>query len=145
MEARTPPTTIAALAARVSSVAETDERVLFVYLFGSFARGDAREGSDVDLAVGVSGDFSLLDDASLSDRLAEAIGRDVDMVLLNRAPLWLQFRILGEGVVLFSRDETARVAFRAHVEKAFLDFRPYHDAYLSAVRDRARRGVLSGG
>jgi hypothetical protein len=56
----------------------------------------------------------------------------------------LQFRVVA-GRVLFSRDERERIAFREHVEKTFLDFRPYHDSYLAAIRERAHRGMLSGG
>ncbi len=99
----------------------------------------------MDLAVSLRPQGSLLDDARLHDQLAAALGRDdVDLLVLDDAPLWLQFRVVA-GRVLFSRDERERIAFREYVEKAFLVFRSYHDSYLAAVRDRARRGVLSGG
>lgn len=127
-------------------VARADERVVFMYLFGSTVTGQTGGRGDVDLAVYCDPVGTLSDDASLHERLAVAIGRDdTDVVILNRAPLWLQYRVVGEGVVVFSRDEPRRIAFRERVEKTFLDFRPYHEAYLAAVRERARRGVLSGG
>ncbi len=48
-----------------------------------------------------------LDDAALHDRLADATdGTEVDMLVLNDAPLWLRFRAVG-GRVVFSRDERA--------------------------------------
>lgn len=73
------------------------------------------------------------------------LGRqDVDLVVLNDAPLWLCYRVVG-GRVLFARDAREAVAFRERVEKRFLDFRPYHEGYLAAVRDRARNGHLSHG
>lgn len=31
---------------------------------------------------------------------------------------------------MLARNERARVGFREHVEKRFLDFKPLHDAYL---------------
>ena len=133
------------VARRLGPVAELDDRVRFVYLFGSLASGEVRPGSDVDLAVSLRPKGSLLDDARLHDRFAAALGRDdVDLLVLNDAPLWLQFRVVA-GRVVFSRDERERVAFREWVEKVFLDFRPYHDSYLAAVRERARRGMLSRG
>lgn len=140
------PLTVAQIAERVRRVAETDERVRFVYLFGSIARDKARKDSDVDLAMYVQPQGTLVDEARLHEALSTSLGRDdVDLVVLNQAPLWLQFRILGEGTLLFSRDEGQRIAFREHVEKRFLDFRPYHERYLAAVRERARRGALSRG
>ncbi|MGH3938349.1 MAG: type VII toxin-antitoxin system MntA family adenylyltransferase antitoxin [Pseudonocardiaceae bacterium] len=133
------------LTRRIRPVLESDSRVRFAYLYGSWARGDARPDSDVDLAVRLRPQGSLLDDARLHDQLSAALGRDdVDMLVVDDAPLWLQFRVVA-GRVLFSRDEPERIAFREYVEKAFLDFRPYHDSYLAAARERARRGVLSGG
>ncbi len=117
----------------------------FAYLFGSQATGDARPDSDVDLAVSLRPQGSLLEEARLHDQLAAALGRrDVDLLVVDDAPLWLQFRVVA-GRVLFSRDERERIAFRERVEKMFLDFRPYYDSYLAATRERARRGVLSGG
>lgn len=136
---------IEAIARRIRPVVESNHRVRFVYLYGSLASGDARPDSDIDLAVSLCPGGDLLDDARLHDEFAAALGRDdVDLLIVDRAPLWLQFRVVA-GRVLFSRDERARIAFRERVEKAFLDFRPYHDRYLAAVRERMRRGVASGG
>lgn len=115
-----------------------------MYLFGSAVRGEQRPGSDVDLGVFTSTSGSLLDDARLHDELAAALDCEVDLVILNEAPLWLQYRVVG-GHVAFSRDERLRIAFRERVEKEFLDFRHYHDSYLDAVRERSRRGALTGG
>lgn len=53
-----------------------------LYLFGSFARGDMREDSDIDLAFEVEPDikFSLFDQASLQAMLEARLGRHVDFL-----------------------------------------------------------------
>ena len=54
-----------------------------LYLFGSEARGDAREDSDIDLAFDVDPDcpkFSLLDQGALQVMLQDRLGRKVDFV-----------------------------------------------------------------
>jgi hypothetical protein len=64
-----------------------------VYLYGSGSRGETRQGSDLDLAVSVSPRGTLLDDAGLHDELIAALGRkDVDLLVLEDVPLWLQVR-----------------------------------------------------
>ena len=129
----------------LAPVFDADRRVRFAFVFGSVAAGTAGPGSDVDLAVSVEPRGTLLEDARLHDALVETLGReDVDLVVLEDAPLWMQYRIVA-GRPVFSRDDVARVRFRASVEQRFLDFKPYHDAYLAAVHRRAREGRLSRG
>lgn len=133
------------LARTLAGAFAADPRIRFAYVFGSVAAGTAGAGSDLDIAVSVDPRGTLLDDARLHDALVGAAGReDVDLVVLEDAPLWMQYRIVA-GRPVYSRDDVARVRFRASVEQRFLDFRPYHDAYLDAVRERARTGGLSRG
>lgn len=133
------------LLGRVATAAAREPLVRFIYVFGSVATGTAHPDSDLDLAISTSAALLPDQEAALHGDLEEAAGRPVDLLLLDRAALWLSYRVLGEGRVVFSRDEPGRIAFRARVEQEFLDFRHLHDAYLAATRDRARRGALSGG
>ena len=54
-----------------------------VYLFGSYARGEANENSDVDIYCS-SGDVeTLFDEAGLIKELEEALGKKVDVVTIG--------------------------------------------------------------
>jgi predicted nucleotidyltransferase len=140
-----PPDDVDELAAVAGPVLAGDERVRFAYVFGSVAAGTATTRSDIDLGVSVQPRGTLLDDARLHDALVVALGReDVDLVVLEDAPLWMRYRIVG-GCPIYSRDDVARVRHRAASELEYLDFKPYHDAYLAAVHRRARAGRLSRG
>lgn len=74
----------AALAAQGDRVAEVLERYAAVNprLFGSVARGDAREGSDLDLLVDLlpTGGNELMRVAGLCEELSELLGVRVDVV-----------------------------------------------------------------
>lgn len=74
----------AALAAQGDRVAEVLDRYAAVNprLFGSVARGDAREGSDLDLLVDLlpSGGNELMRVAGLCEELSELLGIRVDVV-----------------------------------------------------------------
>ena len=48
-------------------------------VFGSFARGEAKENSDVDILVEFSKAVGLFHFIDLQDRLSEIIGRKVDL------------------------------------------------------------------
>jgi hypothetical protein len=68
-----------------------------VRVFGSLARGEAREDSDVDFLVDMEPGRSLLDHSELLQDLQELLGRKVD-VLTERSIYWLlRRRILREA------------------------------------------------
>ena len=54
-----------------------------VFLFGSYARGEATNKSDVDIYCG-SGDIrTLIDQGFFEDELEEALGKEVDIVFIG--------------------------------------------------------------
>lgn len=72
--------TLEEIARRIRPVAEK-YRLRAVYVFGSYARGEAREDSDVDLLVDAT-DSGLVgwEYGGLYNDLAEALGKEVDMI-----------------------------------------------------------------
>ena len=66
--------------------------------FGSFARGDATESSDIDFLVEFEPGRTLLDLAGLRLDLCEAFGRDVDVATPGSLHPQLRDRVLGQLV-----------------------------------------------
>ncbi|GIV19966.1 MAG: nucleotidyltransferase [Armatimonadota bacterium] len=99
-------------------VAEIREhpKVIAIFLFGSWARGEQMPISDVDIAV-------LLDNPDKSDEadIGSMYSPTVDVVLFHRLPVRIQFQVLKEGKPLFVRDEqkVQEVTFRV--------MRQYHE------------------
>ena len=54
-----------------------------VYLFGSYARGEADASSDIDLCVDGESIRSLLDLGDLYSDLEGALGKPIDLITLN--------------------------------------------------------------
>lgn len=80
------------------SLADICERndVAYLGLFGSFARGEARVSSDIDLLVRFTRPKSLLDLVRIEREFAERLGRPVDLVTEDAISPYLRGRILGE-------------------------------------------------
>lgn len=70
-------------------------------LFGSFARGDASEESDIDLLIEFKGKKkSLLDLVGLKIQLEESTGRKVDLITYNSLHHSLRDLILSEQEII---------------------------------------------
>lgn len=68
-------------------------------LFGSVARDEAREGSDIDLLVEFNRAVGLFEFVRLKRALGELVGHPVDLVTPGALKPQLRDRILGEAVV----------------------------------------------
>lgn len=69
-------------------------------LFGSMARGDSTEESDVDIIVEFKGEKSLLDLAGLKLDIEEVLGKHVDVLTYKSIHPMLKDKILAEHKVL---------------------------------------------
>lgn len=111
---------------------EGNSRILFAYLFGSRARGDAVPFSDIDVAVYVEPAADLV-----SEKL-EALGAlmdslrtdELDLVILNTASLPLQARVIRDGIVVVDRIPHRRHCFESLVLRKYFDFSRVEEATL---------------
>jgi uncharacterized protein len=69
-------------------------------VFGSYARGEQREGSDLDLLVELGEDLDLIAYAGLQIELSDALGVPVDLVEREALRPRLASRVLAEVVPL---------------------------------------------
>jgi predicted nucleotidyltransferase len=69
-------------------------------VFGSYARGEQHEGSDLDLLVELGEDIDLLGYAGLQIELSDALGVSVDLVEREALRPRLAAKVLSEVVPL---------------------------------------------
>ncbi len=68
-----------------------DEPVKSVYLFGSYARGEAKDGSDVDLGIVMKETkMSLWQYAGMALGLEEALKEKIDLVEIELMHSWVK-------------------------------------------------------
>lgn len=99
------------------------DEILVAYLFGSAARDMVAVGSDFDVAILLDRkpSNSLGYRAALIEELTMACGVTVDVVVLGEAPPGLAARIVREGKLLLSRNESARVRFETEALRRYFD------------------------
>lgn len=117
--------------------------VVAAYVFGSRATGTHRGTSDLDVAVLVDRGLGLLERERLVARLADALGvPDVDLVILDEAPLELRGRVVQEGRLIFRDDDARRVDFEVRTRSEYFDFLPVLEAHTRRyIRQVAERGL----
>ena len=109
--------------------------VSYAVVFGSYARGTAHAGSDVDVALGFAHGRrpASREVGEIVSRLEEAAGQTVDVVVLEDAPPGLAYRVFRDGVAVFVRDRAALVDRKARAILEYLDYQPFERAMSRAV------------
>ncbi len=122
-------------------VVETVPEITAVYVFGSRATGRAKEASDVDLALLLTPDpgldFDLLGFIVDAER---ALGKSVDVVILNRVSEHLRYLVRRDGILVFDRDPEVRKPFERIGRKAYEDFLHMHRRYVKRMREDLSHG-----
>jgi len=115
----------------VKEFLQNQDQVELAYLFGSVAQGGEGKLSDVDLAVFL--DESLDEKErfnfklSLISDLEDILRTDrLDLVIMNDAPVSLNFEIIKANYPLFIRDEDLKVDLEHYIMSRYLD-RQYYD------------------
>ena len=91
--------------------------IKLMILFGSMARNQANDNSDIDLGI-------ILEDINQVNRLKDEFQklyfkRPVDLIILNNADPLLKYQVTREGKVLYEKQEEYYVSF---VVKSFKEY-----------------------
>lgn len=111
--------------------------VVCAYLFGSAVKETAGPYSDVDVAVllrdGLNQEEMFERRLQLLVDLDDFSEQDVDVVVLNTAPLLLQQQALKYGRLIYEQNPLARIRFEVRARTLHFDLRPLRDFYRQAL------------
>lgn len=113
---------------RLLSKARKDKSILAVILYGSYARKEKYRDIDVCLVLGPKAAVSPFE-----KRLEYSGYPNIDANVFQALPLYIQKRVLAEGIVAFCRDEDALYDIAIKTAKEFGLFRPKYELYLEGV------------
>lgn len=116
---------------KISEKAGSDEDVLAVMLFGSYARNE--KFSDIDVCVVLKqGKFDRL---FLSKKRLEYLTAfpNIDIQIFQQLPLYIKMRVLKEGKTIFCRNEGLLYDLSFSTIRRFEYFKPRYLSYLEGV------------
>jgi len=98
--------------------------IIFAYLFGSLAKGRCTPLSDVDIAVYLSEGVDAIEKKlQILGRLMELLETDeIDLVILNTAPLTLRMKVLENKSVIVDNAPFLRYAYESVTMRKYFDF-----------------------
>jgi predicted nucleotidyltransferase len=122
----------------VVNALEQDPRVLFAYLFGGLADGEQKPLSDIDVALFLVETTSLAENKlDLFEKLSDLFGTaEIDLVILNSAPISLAGRILQKKQLLVDKEPFRRHRYESLTLREFFDFSKKEEAFF-----RSRYGI----
>jgi predicted nucleotidyltransferase len=126
-----------------------EQPVRLAYLHGSAASGQTHPFSDVDLALVIEDVLTPLEHLKLILRtqvdLADECGiPNVDVRVINDAPLVLRGRVVTDGILLFAKNEQERIAYEIDTRLRYFDYLPIHLGLQKAFFDDIQERGLYG-
>ena len=82
--------------------------VLKISVFGSVARGESDDNSDLDLLVEFERGSTLIEMISLEEELSATLGVEVDVLTAKSLRLDIKESVLREAVVIYERSDVGQ-------------------------------------
>jgi hypothetical protein len=125
---------------------EKQDAIVLSYLFGSVAPQRAGQLSDVDLAVYLDESLNRCErydlELGLLSDLGDIIRTDrVDLVVMNDAPISLNFEIIKANHALFIRDNDLKVDFEHYIMSRYLDRQYYNLKWADELLRKTAEGI----
>lgn len=112
-------TTIAQI---VEIIKNHQPKVQIMYLFGSHAKAQQQESSDIDLAIKTEESISNTEIYDLRQELAAHLNQDVDLIDLEKASTLLRNEVVQGGTRLYCAPHFDRKRYELRIISEYLDF-----------------------
>lgn len=110
-----------------------DYEIKLIYIFGSYAKEENNENSDLDIAMYFENKIDGFVKLAILDELVGIFNReDIDLVILNNADEVLKFQVIKYGKVIYMEDLITKVMFESRVMSEYMDmdyFRKVREEY----------------
>lgn len=129
----------------IKEVVEKDKKILFAFLYGSYALSTNHPKSDIDIAVYIKPsdmDTYIQKQKELTDALVTKLQTDrVDLRILNTLPFLLKYRVIKEGIPVSIKDESEKVDFETKLMNRYFELKPYLDENNRMTLERLKQGL----
>jgi len=93
-----------------------------IYIFGSYTQGGFNENSDLDIAFLAKKRVDSLKRFKLANKIANAVGKEVDLIDLTIDDIVLKYEIIAKGERIYQKDINEILLFESAVFMEYFDF-----------------------
>ena len=108
----------------------------FIIIFGSYAKGTAREDSDIDLGYYAVDLLSSYERFILAGELAQVAKREVDLVNIREVDTVFAMQIFSTGKLISCRDENEFLKQRMRAFSMYIDLNQQRADILQSIQKR---------
>jgi len=112
-----------------------------IYLFGSSYQGRMRPDSDIDVAILSDNSLDAYQFFLIAQELAEALGREVDLIDLSQASTVFVAQVVGNSEILYCEDQIRKAYFEL---KAFKEYALLNEERQVVLERIKREGKIYG-
>ena len=110
---------------KIKKIFSDENNILLAYIFGSQLQGKTGPLSDYDFAVFLSQKPSFQFKYKLKNKIVNVLNSEqVDLVILNDAPIGLKYKVLATGKIIYQKNYTIRTEFEADTLSRYFDYLP---------------------
>lgn len=122
---------------QIKKAAKDEPQILSVYIFGSYAKGVAKKGSDFDIAFVVKDKKTFSDDEAYAILRPTSFPADVDFMVVDKGTnSLLLFEIISFGKRIYEKSEEEALTFEAYVLKTYYDTAHIRNIYYQYLKDK---------
>jgi len=134
---------------KIRKVLEKRPEVLAAYLYGSHAKGYAREGSDIDVAILTAPDFEVPGygyQFDIEGLLNDAV-KDfkVEAVVVDFMSLPLKHSSVVQGQLIYSKNDLLRAREQIQILDNYEDMKDFYELNLKSNLESAKRYLKDRG
>ncbi|HBY56685.1 MAG TPA: nucleotidyltransferase domain-containing protein [Candidatus Atribacteria bacterium] len=112
-----------------------------IYIFGSISKDKVRKDSDIDIAILADRQIDEYKLFILSQKLADVLKREVDLVDLKKASTVFQIQIIKTGKLIYNSDNLQKMYFQMRAMREYAFLNEERMEIINKIKSRNLRGV----
>lgn len=106
----------------------------FIYLFGSFAKGEGRDDSDIDIAIHMIDKVDSYELFVLANELSFIVKRDIQLIDITEATTVFKAQIIGTGESIYCSNENIKIDFEIRSFKDYVKLNEERQIVLDTIK-----------